>query len=176
MHLDFLRIQMKKEIETSVPIRILNEEIAIGIKDGGGVLQHGLRELNISCLPADIPENIIYDIKDLDMGIAIRVEDIEVSEKIKILNGPREVIVSIIHPTQLKEEDLVTEEEEGEEEEAEEPELIGKEKPVEGDEPEEGQESKEEIKGSKEEVKESKEDKKGFKKGSKKDKKESKRN
>ena len=168
MHLDFLRIQMKKEIETSVPIRILNEEIAIGIKDGGGVLQHGLRELNISCLPADIPENIIYDIKDLDMGIAIRVEDIEVSEKIKILNGPREVIVSIIHPTELKEEDLVTEEVEGEEEaEAEEPELIGKEKPEEGDEPKgEGQESKEEVKESKEEVK-------GFKKGSKK---ESKRN
>ncbi len=170
MHLDFLRIQMKKEIETSVPIKILNEEISIGIKDGGGVLQHGLRELNISCLPVDIPENIVYDIKDLDMGIAIRVEDIEVSEKIKILNGPREVILSIIHPTQLKEEDLVTEEEEGEEEEAaaEEPELIGKEKPEEGEEPkEEGRESKEETKGSKVETK-------GFKKGSKKDKKESK--
>lgn len=161
IHLDFLRIQMEKEIDTSIPVKILNEEIAIGIKDGGGVLQHGLRELHISCLPIDIPKSIDYDIKDLDMGITIRVEDIEVSEKIKILNDPREVIVSIIHPTELKEEDLVTEEEEGEEVGAEEPELIGKEKDEEGDEPkEEGKESREEAKGSKEDKKGSKKDKK----------------
>src|SRR4030042_453209 len=56
LHVDFIRIQMEKEIETSVPIHIINEEIALGIKDGGGVLQHGLRELHISCLPEDITE------------------------------------------------------------------------------------------------------------------------
>jgi len=149
IHLDFLRIQMKKEIETTVPIHILNEEIAIGIKDMGGVLQHGLRELNISCLPADIPEHIDYDIKELEMNDIIRVEDIVVDEKIKILNNPSEVIVSIIHPTELKEEELVTEEEG--EEEIEEPELVGKEKPeeeaegkAEGEAPEKQEESKEE--------------------------------
>jgi large subunit ribosomal protein L25 len=130
IHLDFLRIQMKKEIETSVPINILNDDIAVGIKDSGGVLQHGLRELNILCLPTDIPEHIDYDIKDLGMNEIVRVENIEVDEKIKILNDPSEVIVSIIPPTELKEEELVTEEEEGEEE-MEEPELVGKEKPEE---------------------------------------------
>ncbi len=165
IHLDFLRIQMEKEIETSVPVKILNEEISLGVKDGGGVLQHGLRELHISCLPLDIPKFIEYDIEDLEMGITIRVEDIKISEKIKVLNDPREVIVSIIHPTELKEEDLVTEEVEGEEAEDQEPELIGKDKPEEGEEPkEEGQGPKEETAGSKEETK-------GFKKGSKKDKK-----
>jgi len=126
IHLDFLRIQMKKEIETTVPISILNDNIAIGIKDMGGVLQHGLRELNISCLPSDIPEHIDYDIKDLGMNEIVRVENIEVDEKIRILNYPSEVIVSIIPPTELKEEDLVTEEE-GEEEMGE-PELVGEEK------------------------------------------------
>jgi large subunit ribosomal protein L25 len=126
IHLDFLRIQMKTEIETTVPISIINDDIAVGIKDMGGVLQHGLRELNISCLPADIPEHIDYDIKDLGMNEIIRVENIEVDEKIKILNDPSEVIVSIIPPTELKEEELVTEEEG--EEEMEEPELVGKEK------------------------------------------------
>jgi len=126
LHVDFLRIQMEKEIETTIPIHIINEEIAIGIKEGGGVLQHGLRELHISCLPADIPEYIEYDIKNLDMGVAVRVSDIDISDKIKILNDPEEVVVSIIHPTQLKEEEVAVEE--GAEEEIVEPEVIGKEK------------------------------------------------
>jgi large subunit ribosomal protein L25 len=133
IHLDFLRIEMKKEIETTVPIRILNEEVAVGIKESGGVLQHGLRELHISCLPSDIPEHIDYDISELQMGEAVRVENIEVEEKIKILNDPHEVVVSIIPPTQLKEEELAPEEE-AEEEEMEEPEVIGKEKAEEGEE------------------------------------------
>jgi len=126
MHLDFLRIEMEKEIDTIVPIRILNEEISIGIKDDGGVLQHGLRELRISCLPADIPENIEYNIEELGMNEIIRVENVEVEKKIRILNDPSEVIVSIIPPTELKEEDLVTEEED--EEGMEEPEVIGEKK------------------------------------------------
>ena len=126
VHLDFLRIQMKAKIETSVPINIVNEDIAIGIKESGGVLQHGLRELNIFCLPADIPEHIDYDIKDLGMNEIVRIENVDIEEKIQILNGPSEVIVSIIPPTELKEEEPVTEEEG--EEEMEEPELVGKEK------------------------------------------------
>src|SRR4030042_385770 len=116
LHLDFLRIQMEKEIETTVPIHIINEEISIGVKEKDGVLQHGLRELHISCLPEDIPDSIEYDIKDLDMGFTVRVSDINITDKIKILNDPDEVVVSIIHPTQLKEEELAPEEEAGEEE------------------------------------------------------------
>jgi large subunit ribosomal protein L25 len=126
LNVDFLRIQMEKEIETTVPIHIINEEVAVGIKEGGGVLQHGLRELHISCLPADISEYIEYDIKDLDMCVTVRVSDINISDKIKILNDPEEVVVSIIHPTQLKEEEVAVEE--GAEEGIVEPEVIGKEK------------------------------------------------
>lgn len=142
MHLDFLRIEMKEEIETIIPVRILNEDIAIGIKDDGGVLQHGLREFRIRCLPVDIPEQIDYDVKELGMNEIVRVENIEIDEKIKILNGPSEVIVSIIPPTELKEEDLVTEEEE--EEGTEEPEIVGEKKPEEegGDETEKKAENK----------------------------------
>lgn len=124
VHVDFLRIQMEKEIETTVPVHILNEEISVGVKEKGGVLQHGLREFHISCMPADIPDYIEYDIVDLDMGSAVRVSDIDISNKIKILNDPEEVVVSIIHPTQLKEEELAPEEEV--EEEMAEPEVIGK--------------------------------------------------
>ncbi len=144
LHIDFLRIKMEEDIETSVPIHIMNEDIAIGIKEKGGVLQHGLRELHISCLPTDIPDYIEYDIAELDMGSIVRVSDVNVSDKIKVLNDPEEVVVSIIHPTQLKEEEK--EEEEEEAEEAMEPEVIGKGK--EEKEPEEGKGHSEEKSSS----------------------------
>ncbi|MDD3818485.1 MAG: 50S ribosomal protein L25 [Actinomycetota bacterium] len=124
LHLDFLRIEMKKEIETTVPVHIINEEISIGVKEKGGVLQHGLRELRVSCLPGDIPERIEYDIKELDMGSIVRVSDIYVSDNVKILNDPEEVVVSIIHPTLLREEEVAPEEEA--EKVTAEPEVIGK--------------------------------------------------
>ena len=123
-HLDFLRIEMEKEVETSVPVLIVNEEESLGVKEDGGVLQHGLRELHVSCLPMDIPEKIKFDIKDLRMGDIVRVSEIEVEDKVKILNDPNEVVVSIIHPTHLVVEEEV---EEVEEEAVEgEPEIIGK--------------------------------------------------
>jgi large subunit ribosomal protein L25 len=125
LHIDFLRIQMEKEVETAVHVVILNEEESIGVKDEGGVVQHGLRELHISCLPGDIPESITYDIKDLTLGHGIKVSDIVVDDKIKILNDPDEVVVSIIHPTHLIVEEVPVAEEEVA---AVEPELITKEK------------------------------------------------
>ncbi|MBM3705584.1 MAG: 50S ribosomal protein L25 [Actinobacteria bacterium] len=120
LHIDFIRIQMKKEVEAAVPVHILNEEESAGVKVEGGVLQHGLREIHVMCLPADIPEKIEFDIKELHMGENIRVSDLVLGENIKILNNPDEVIVSIIHPTHL----VVEVPEEAEEAEAEEPELI----------------------------------------------------
>ncbi len=122
LHLDFLRIEMEKEVETSVPIEIINDDIAIGVKEEGGVIQHSLRELHVSCLPRDIPDSIKYDIQELKIGDSVRVGDIEVEDNIKVLNDPNEVVVSVIHPSQL------IEEEEEVEEVEEEPEIIGREK------------------------------------------------
>ncbi len=128
MHIDFIRIEMKREVETSVPIIVLNEEESIGVKEDGGVIQHSLREIHISCLPADIPEKVEIDLIDLHLGDNVRVEDIDLGENIKILSNPEEVIVSIIHPTHLVVEKPEVEEEEAVEEELEEPELITREK------------------------------------------------
>ncbi|MBN1299280.1 MAG: 50S ribosomal protein L25 [Actinobacteria bacterium] len=122
LHIDFIRIQMKTEVEATVPLHILNEETSVGVKEEGGVLQHGLREIHLICLPADIPEAIEYDIKELHIGDNVRVSDIVLSDAIKILNNPEEVVVSIIHPTHM----VVEEEAVAEEEVEEEPELISK--------------------------------------------------
>jgi large subunit ribosomal protein L25 len=124
LHIDFIRIQMKTEVEATVPIHILNEEISTGIKEENGVLQHGLREVHIMSLPADIPDTLEYDIKELHIGENVRVSDLNVKEGIRILNNPEEVVVSIIHPTHLVVEEPVEEEVEAAAEE--EPELITK--------------------------------------------------
>jgi len=123
-HIDFYRIQMEKEVETTVPVVILNEEESIGVKEEGGVVQHGLRELHIACLPMQIPERITYDIIDLKMGHIIKVSDLIISSDVRVLNHPEEIIVSIIHPTHLVVEEVAVEEEEA----AAEPEVIAKEK------------------------------------------------
>ena len=124
MHIDFYRIQMEKEVETTVPVVILNEEESIGVKEEGGVVQHGLRELHIACLPMQIPERITYDIIDLKMGHIIKVSDLIIGSDVRVLNHPEEIIVSIIHPTHLVVEEVAVEEEEA----AAEPEVISKEK------------------------------------------------
>ena len=123
-HIDFYRIQMEKEVETTVPVVILNEEESIGVKEEGGVVQHGLRELHIACLPMQIPERITYDIIDLKMGHIIKVSDLIIGSDVRVLNHPEEIIVSIIHPTHLVVEQVAVEEEEV----VAEPEVISKEK------------------------------------------------
>jgi len=125
-HIDFYRIQMEKEVETTVPVVILNEEESIGVKEEGGVVQHGLRELHIACLPMQIPEKITYDIIDLKMGHIIKVADLIIGSDVRVLNHPEEIIVSIIHPTHLVVEEAAAEIEE--EAAAAEPEVISKEK------------------------------------------------
>ncbi len=122
IQIDFIRIQMKTEVEAIVPIHILNEEISTGIKEENGVLQHGLREVHIMSLPADIPDMLEYDIKELHIGENVRVSDINVKQGIRILNNPDEVVVSIIHPTHLVVEEAAVEEAAAEEE----PELVKK--------------------------------------------------
>jgi large subunit ribosomal protein L25 len=123
-HLDFIRIKMEQEVTITVPILLLNEEKAIGVKEEGGVVQHTLREVEISCLPKDIPEHIIVDVNNLKIGDLIRVSDLEVGGKIKILSNPEEIIVSVSYATEFKEEV----EEVVEETAKEEPEVIKKER------------------------------------------------
>lgn len=123
-HLDFIRIKMEQEVTITVPILLENEDKAIGIKEEGGVLQHGLREIEISCLPKDIPEKIVVDVINLKIGDILRVSDLVVDENIKILSNPEEVIVSMSYATELKEEEKEVAEGITEEE----PEVIKKEK------------------------------------------------
>ena len=139
LHLDLQRIVAGEAIRMNVPIHYLNEETAKGVKLEGGVLFRQYNEVEVSCLPKDLPEYIEVDVAELGMDEMLHLSDIKVPEGVEIVELAQEdaedqVIVSIHMPRQ------VIEEEEGEE--AEEPEA--------GEVPRVGDEDEDEDESSKE--------------------------
>ncbi|MCG8513738.1 MAG: 50S ribosomal protein L25 [Halanaerobiales bacterium] len=120
LHIDFHHISMDEKITINVSLNLTGE--APGVREGG-VLQQLLREVEIECLPLDIPEALQLDISKLEMGNSMLVNDLEVPENIEIKTPFDEAIVTIVVPTE-EEEEL---EEETEGDELTEPEVIGEE-------------------------------------------------
>jgi len=102
LHVDLLRISMEKSIRVKVPITLQGE--APGVKVDGGILEHILREAEVECLPASIPEALIADISSLKIGDAIHVKDVHAVEGVKILEGLETLVASVVPPE--KEEEL----------------------------------------------------------------------
>lgn len=100
-HADFMRIAMDKAIRVQVAIHHVG--IAKGVKLQGGILDHPLREVEVECLPADIPERIEVDITELDLGKSLRVSDLTVPPGVKILTDPGMAFISVVAPTIEKE-------------------------------------------------------------------------
>jgi large subunit ribosomal protein L25 len=95
LHIDFQRISLTREIEVEVHIKLIGE--AEGVKLQGGLLQHGLRSVTVSCLPTNIPKEIVLDVAPLKLGDAIRVKDLKL-EKAKVINDPEHVVANIAIP------------------------------------------------------------------------------
>jgi len=119
LHADFVRISLSENIEVTVPLEVVGE--APGVEEGG-VLEMQMRELEVECLPASIPENIEVDVSELEMGDSLLVRDLDLPEDVTPLDDPTRVAVGVVSPTEIEEE----EEEEPEEMFAE-PEVIGEE-------------------------------------------------
>jgi len=134
IHIDFNEISLRKSIKINVPITTKGEPQ--GVKQEGGSLEHILWEVEVECLPTDIPKEIIVDVSALKIGDAIHIKDIIFPPKVKVLNDPEAIVLSVSAP--LKEE-LVTKPTEVEEKL--EPEVIKEKKEVPK---EEGTEEKEE--------------------------------
>ena len=75
-HVDFQRVDPKKKIHMAVPLHFMNADICPGVKVGKGVVQHILNELEIHCLPDDLPEYIEVDLKELELGHSLHVSDL----------------------------------------------------------------------------------------------------
>ncbi len=118
-HVDFLRISIDKPITLTVPVAPLGT--AKGVKEGG-VFELVQREIDIECLPLDIPDHIEIDISDLAVGDTLHVSDIAADEKYTILSDPEDALATVTIPavTATTDEELAEGEEGAEEGEAKE--------------------------------------------------------
>jgi large subunit ribosomal protein L25 len=96
LHADFYRVAMDKMLQVTVPITVKGE--APGVKQQGGILEFVRREIEVECLPADIPENVVVDVNDLMLHQGIRVRDIPPHLKWKPLTEGEAMIVHVIMP------------------------------------------------------------------------------
>jgi len=141
IHVDFNEVSLTEAIKVNVPVEAKGE--AVGVKQEGGSLEHILWEIEVECLPTNIPKNIEVDVSALKMGDAIHVKDIVFPSGVKPLNDPAAIVLHVAAP--MKEE-VPVEAVEGEEKQ--EPEVIKekKEVPGEGEAPEEAKEKEKEKK------------------------------
>jgi len=86
-HMDFFAVDKNKAVIVNVPIRFINEDICVGVKMGGGMISHIQSELEVSCLPKDIPENITVDIAELEIGHSVHLSEIKMPANV-VLASP----------------------------------------------------------------------------------------
>ena len=103
LHIDLKRIALDKVLKVNVPIFLVGE--AAGVKQEGGIMEQMLREVEIECLPADIPSHIDADVSQLTFGKVLRVSDLPQSEKLKFLTDANQPVA---HVTSVKEEVVAT--------------------------------------------------------------------
>ena len=133
LHADLIRISMDKPVRVTVPVVHRGEPI--GVKTEGGFIDFATREVEVECLPRDIPESIGIDIAELHVNQSFKVENMAIPAGVKIITDPGTVLVLVSMPH--KEEEFPGEKPEGEvvAEEPKEPEVIKKER-AEKEEPE----------------------------------------
>jgi len=94
IHIDMKRIALDKVLRVSVRVKLLG--IPIGVKAEGGILDQVLREVEIECLPADIPNHIDVDVSELAMHGVLRISDLPHSDKIKYLNNEDATVAHVV--------------------------------------------------------------------------------
>ncbi len=115
LHVDFQRVDQKKKIHMKVPLHFINAEVAPGVKTAGGIVSHVLTEVDISCLPKDLPEFITVDLVDLEAGHTLHLSDLVIPENVEIsalIKGDDQAVAAIVIPRAVLSEEAATETEE----------------------------------------------------------------
>jgi len=112
MHMDFQRIVADQEIRMSVPLHFIGEDIAPGVKQGGGAVSHLMNEVDIVCLPKHLPEFIDVDVSELELDEMLSMSDIKLPEGVSIpalAQGPEQdrpiVSIHVIREVVIEEEE-----------------------------------------------------------------------
>ncbi len=101
VHIDLLAISLKDKIKVNVPVMVTGE--APGIKEGG-ILEYVQREVEVECLPTQIPEHIMVDVSSLNINESVHVRDLKLTDdQVKVLTPADRMLVSIVPPTVLEE-------------------------------------------------------------------------
>ena len=103
LHVDLIRVAMTEKLRVKIPITLVGE--AKGVKVQGGVLEQVTREVEVECLPADIPGQLTADVSELMIGKQLRVGELAVDAKVKVLTDPDRVVA---HVVSIKEEVVPT--------------------------------------------------------------------
>lgn len=108
MHVDFLRVNTKEKISMSVPLHFINEESCVGVK-AGGMVSHLINDVQVSCLPKDLPEFIAVDVENLDAEHAIHLSEIKLPKGVVLTHAVDEehdqAVVSVQKPRAQAEEE-----------------------------------------------------------------------
>ena len=123
MHMDFMRVSAGEKIRVNVPLHLTGTEAAPGVKIGGGIVTHTVTEVEINCLPKDLPEYIEVDVSELELGQSLHLSDIKLpkgAELVQLLQGEEhDVAIVAVQSTRGAADDTGTEAAAGEESEAE---------------------------------------------------------
>ncbi len=98
LHVDFQRVDPNQKLHQKVPLHFVNADVAPGVKLSGGLVSHAMNELDVSCLPANLPEFIEVDLKELKVGQSIHVKDLTLPKGVSVVSHGQDnpVIVSIV--------------------------------------------------------------------------------
>ena len=114
LHADFMRVDPDSKITLVVPIRTLNDESCIGVKVGGGQVNHLINDIEISCLASNLPEQLEIDVQEMDIGDTVSLSEIKLPEgvEITILQQDEDRDQAVVSVTETRE--MIIEEEEEE--------------------------------------------------------------
>jgi len=95
LHVDFMEVSLEKAVKVTVRLEIVKQPIGIKM---GGIMQHRLREVEVECLPTQIPDKFEVNAESIEIGHALHVSDLQVPEGVKIVTDPGEVILLVSAP------------------------------------------------------------------------------
>ncbi|RJR16248.1 MAG: 50S ribosomal protein L25 [Nitrospiraceae bacterium] len=95
LHVDFMEVSLEKLVKVTVRLEIVKQPIGIKM---GGIMQHRLREVEVECLPTQIPDKFEVNAESIEIGHALHVSDLQVPEGVKMVTDPSEVILLVSAP------------------------------------------------------------------------------
>ena len=107
LHVDFLAVSLDEVLTARVPLNVIGD---MAVTEAGGIVQHQMREIEVECLPTDVPSHLTVDVAHLRIGDHISAGDLQLPPAVKLLTGADEIVVTVISPRVAEADQPATEE------------------------------------------------------------------